>query len=66
MTTIKAVKTIFLKGCTLWLKPMDLYANGVISIYCRVPAGRGLRKTTMAASHDETQSINPLVHTQVD
>ena len=34
--------------------------------YCRVPAGRGLCKTTMAPGHNETRAINHLVRTKVD
>ena len=33
---------------------------------CRVPEGRGLQKTTRPPGCDETQSVNPLVSTQVD
>ncbi len=33
---------------------------------CRVPAGRGLRKTALAPGRDETRAVNPLVRTQVD
>ncbi len=34
------------------------------SIYCRVPAGRGLRKAALGPGHDKTRAINPLVRTQ--
>ena len=34
--------------------------------YCRLPAGQGLHKTALAPGLDETQAVNPLVHTQVD
>ncbi len=35
-------------------------------IYCRVPAGRGLRGTALAPGRDETQAVNPLVRKLVD
>ncbi len=28
--------------------------------YCRVPAGRGLRRTALAPGRDETRAVNPL------
>ncbi len=35
-------------------------------IYCGMPEGRGLHQTAIPPSSDETRSINPLVHEQVD
>ena len=34
--------------------------------YCRVPERRGPQKTASPPSCDETRSVNPLVHEQVD
>ena len=35
-------------------------------LYCRVPDWRALQKTAIPPGRDETQSVNPLVRTQVD
>ncbi len=49
------------KKCNLTFEASPpAFVRDRFKIYCRMPAGRGLRRTTLAPGHDETRTSDPL------